>query len=87
MQRTGPYLDVGEVLTASPLVFVRASPDGYTLLWANLAFGQLVLFVAVVKQIAPWHLSTRNGLMPAGQVSELRSYFYVCQTAADVDCD
>src|SRR5262249_2985610 len=31
--------------------------------------------------------STRNGLMPAGQVGELRSYFYVCQTVADVDCD
>src|SRR5262249_14319283 len=30
---------------------------------------------------------TRNGLMPAGQVGELRSYFYVCQTVADVDCD
>src|SRR5262249_13056573 len=25
--------------------------------------------------------------MPAGQVGELRSYFYVCQTVADVDCD
>src|SRR5262249_53465695 len=25
--------------------------------------------------------------MPAGQVGELRSYFYVCQTTADVDCD
>src|SRR6516165_10342969 len=25
--------------------------------------------------------------MPAGQVGELRSYLYVCQTAADVDCD
>ena len=25
--------------------------------------------------------------MPAGQMGELRSYFYVCQTAADVDCD
>jgi uncharacterized protein (DUF1786 family) len=25
--------------------------------------------------------------MPAGQVGELRSYFYVCQTAADVDRD
>src|SRR6516225_7739589 len=30
---------------------------------------------------------TRNGLMPAGQVGELRSYFYVCQTTADADCD
>src|SRR5262245_27532514 len=25
--------------------------------------------------------------MPAGQVGELRSYFYVCHTTADVDCD
>ena len=25
--------------------------------------------------------------MPAGQMGELRSYFYVCQTAADVDRD
>src|SRR5262245_12634275 len=30
---------------------------------------------------------TRNGLMPAGQVGELWSDFYVCQTTADVDCD
>src|SRR5215471_726431 len=30
---------------------------------------------------------TRNGLMPAGQVGELWSHFYVSQTAANVDCD
>ena len=30
---------------------------------------------------------TRNGPMPAGQVGELWSDFYVCQTTADVDCD
>ena len=24
--------------------------------------------------------------MPAGQIRELRSYFYVCQTAPDIDC-
>src|SRR5262249_50218054 len=30
---------------------------------------------------------TRNGLMPAGQVGELWSDFYVCQTTADGDCD
>src|SRR5215471_5185333 len=30
---------------------------------------------------------TRNGLMPAGQVGELWSDFYVCQTTADVDCN
>jgi hypothetical protein len=29
----------------------------------------------------------RDGLMPAGQIGELRSYLYVCQTAADIDCD
>src|SRR5262245_56406603 len=25
--------------------------------------------------------------MPAGQIGESRSYLYVCQTAADIDCD
>src|SRR5262249_5140440 len=30
---------------------------------------------------------TRHGFMPAGQVGELWSDFYVCQTTADVDCD
>src|SRR5262249_48751418 len=30
---------------------------------------------------------TRNGFTPAGQVGELWSDFYVCQTTADVDCD
>lgn len=25
--------------------------------------------------------------MPAGQISEFRTYLYVCQTAADIDCD
>ena len=25
--------------------------------------------------------------MPAGQIGEFQSYLYVCQTAADIDCD
>src|SRR5262245_38355363 len=28
---------------------------------------------------------TRDSLMPAGQISEFRTYRYVCQTAADID--
>jgi hypothetical protein len=29
----------------------------------------------------------RHKVVPAGQIGELRSYFNVCQRAADVDCD
>jgi len=25
--------------------------------------------------------------MPAGQIGELRTYLYACQTAPDIDCD
>src|SRR6266480_4054366 len=38
-----------------------------------------------VSRFGAW--PTRNGLMPAGQIGELGSYFYFCQAAADVDCD
>jgi hypothetical protein len=29
----------------------------------------------------------RYNIVPAGQMSKLRSYLYVCQPAADIDCD
>ena len=37
------------------------------------------------SRIGAWTLRYR--IVPAGQMSELRSYLYVCQPAADIDCD
>src|SRR5262249_17831885 len=37
------------------------------------------------SRIGAW--TRRYRIVPAGQMSKLRSYLYVCQRAADIDCD
>jgi len=37
------------------------------------------------SRIGAWTLRYR--IVPAGQMSKLRSYLYVCQPATDIDCD
>jgi hypothetical protein len=67
---------------------------GYYCVWWNRFLGRIVVerisvpsSYEATKQITPWHLAGSTRIMPAGQIGELRTYLYVCQTAADVDCD